>query len=118
MAKKRDVVISEIPKKRFGNVIDLQAFRVAKERAALASGKATMKAVRQMLSWLPSMEELEAAENLRRKLQVRCADGRSFIAICSNTEGKCWRSLRSAEIWSGGQSPATRCADAPPARSA
>lgn len=27
----------------------------------------------------------------------------------------CWRSLRSAEIWSGGQVPATLCSDAPPA---
>ena len=50
--------------------------------------------------------ELEIAERARRSVERRMKRSRL---------GRCWRSLRSAEIWSGGQVPATLCSDAPPA---
>lgn len=90
MTKKRDVVTAKPPKKKpFDNVIDLQAFRADRERAALKTPNATEQAIQHMLSWLPSMEALEQPEaKLTRALRISGSDGSTYFAIASNVEGR------------------------------
>lgn len=90
MGKKRDVVTAKPPKKRkFDNVIDFQAFKADRDRAALRNADASERAIQEMLAWLPSMDVLDEAEpKLTRMLRISGSDGSTYFAIVSNTEGR------------------------------
>lgn len=88
MGKKRDVVISSVLKKNLENVIDLAQFKADRERASM-TGEAAEEALKKILRWLPTVDELEAAgPSLRRMLRFQGLDGRTFFGIAANAAGK------------------------------
>ena len=88
MVKKRDVINSS-PQKKLDNVLDLQRFKAHRERGSLATVKAPDEAVRDLLAWLPTMEEMEASPTSGTKmLRIKGFDDRTFFAIASNSNPK------------------------------